>query len=293
MINKPLLDELESAWDPASAQDQDKRLSISRLETLPDLYQARPGWETKNGVVDKRHVADLASALQNLGPKADLDPVTVLKVGTRNILIDGHHRLAAYKAKKRKDIPVRWYPHSPKKALIESGRENAKSRLPMPGSARSQRAWTLVCSDIGLSKSAIQLASGASEGTISNMRRKFREYAAEGKAPPDEWLDVLREKWQSDGDFDPGAVKELIAKWAEGITSTFGPATSFRSPSKVEMLADAFVLWSERNAEILAMHLVEALGLEDRIIEQAGEWAEETLAFYKEAKATEEKNLPF
>ncbi len=99
---------LQLEWTPGAVPSDVGRLSLRSIEVLPSVYQARAeGRETKRGLVDKGHVAKLAAFLKE--PRKDLDPITILRVGKRNIVVDGHHRLEAYRSQKRKDIPVRWF----------------------------------------------------------------------------------------------------------------------------------------------------------------------------------------
>ena len=87
-----------------SRSDTPDVLEIRQIKEMPNVFQPRfdsiwfaPGRS-------EGHVADLAKI-----PKAgrSLDPVTVMAFGQHWVLVDGHHRMAAYKeAGGPKAVPV-------------------------------------------------------------------------------------------------------------------------------------------------------------------------------------------
>jgi hypothetical protein len=171
-MNKELLESLEAEWQasPKTPQALPDRLPLRKLTLLPEVFQCRIAFNPKTGITDdgKPHIAGMVVALTG-SDAADLDPLTVLRVGSRSILIDGHHRLAAYKSAERPDAPVRYFADSPKAALISLGQENRKTKLTMSSSEKSEWAWRLVCSEM-YTKSEECKASGASDGTVAAMR---------------------------------------------------------------------------------------------------------------------------
>lgn len=135
-------------------------LGVRQITVMPELFQPR--------AINEKHISDLARVIAN---KGFVDPVVVLQVGGRRVLIDGHHRVEAYKvAKLTKAIPVRFFDGSVDDALLESGRANSKLKLPMSNLERQNRGWTLVL--LGQhSKAEIAASSGISEAQVSVMRR--------------------------------------------------------------------------------------------------------------------------
>lgn len=258
MINKKALEELQSIWESSQSQEQPKgivKLPLDSIEIIPDLYQSRVEYDDSSGVVDIQHVAKLVAALK-ASHRYELDPIKVIKVGNRNILVDGHHRLKAYKNQKRKVIPAEWTSGSPKDALLVAGAENKKISLPLTALERSERAWKLVMLGPDLySKRQIHQGTGASESTIASMRKKLRELQDAGEEIPDTWREASSNK-----DRDPEWLEKMIQEWTERITKTFGPPAQFNS-GKLEVLRDALIQWSPKLAHQLALNLVESLGL--------------------------------
>lgn len=259
MINQKALEELQTLWEAKQGQEHPTGLStlpLDSLEILPELYQSRTNYEDSNGVVDTYHVAQLVAALK-ASRGNELDPIKVLKVGPRNIVVDGHHRLKAYRDAGRQGIPVEWAVGSPQQALLAAGAENKKARLQMTALERSERAWTLVTTGLFTKRQEME-GSGVAEGTISAMRRKLKELQEAGEEIPDTWREANKNK-----KLDPDWMEKKTQEWAKGITKAFGAPTTFKNHSLLEILSDAFIAWSPRLAQQLALNLVNDLGLQN------------------------------
>jgi ParB-like chromosome segregation protein Spo0J len=199
-----------------------------------------------------------------------LDPVTIVRIGGRSVLADGHHRFAAYRAVERPDIPVRYFTQGgPRAAWIDAAAENQKTKLTMHPAEKSQMAWGLVISR-RYSKADIQRASGASDGNIANMRRVLAHLDASGAPIPELWEDARGAERK--GEFDSSAQAK---EWAAKITQAIGPAKTFKSLGKKATLVDALVLWSPRLAGELAMLLAEELDLKDQVEQYVQDTLEE------------------
>ncbi|SDH69406.1 ParB/RepB/Spo0J family partition protein [Roseospirillum parvum] len=144
------------------------RLPLSEIELHPDLFQPRG--------MDERHISELQRAIKAGGR---LDPLLVAQVGRSVILLDGHHRVAAYESSGvTNDIPVEYFNGTLEQAVLAAGRANSKAKLPMSTQERQNYAWRLVL--LGKhSKKQIAKASGASDGSIAIMRRVKRELGEE------------------------------------------------------------------------------------------------------------------
>lgn len=260
MINRQTLEELQTLWESHQGQEQPKgfsKLPLDSLEILPELYQSRTGYEDEHGIVDRHHVAKLVAALK-ASRRVELDPIKVLRIGTRNIVVDGHHRLKAYRNAKRQGIPVEWALGSPKYALLAAGAENKKISLPLTSLDRSQRAWTLVALEAGYSKRQIHEGTGASESTIASMRKRLKELQDAGEEIPDTWREA-----KSGKEPDPDWLEKMVQDWAERITKNFGAPAQFINGGRLGILSDALITWNQRLAQQLALQLVEDLGLQD------------------------------
>ncbi|WP_425406809.1 ParB/RepB/Spo0J family partition protein [Hwanghaeella sp.] len=136
------------------------RLPITAIEQRPDLFQPRG--------MDERHLNELQRAIRTHG---HLDPLLVIQVGRTPVLLDGHHRVEAYRIAGVTDgVPVAYFTGSLEQAVLEAGRANSKAKLPMTSNERTDYGWRLVL--LGqYTKKQIREAAGISDGTVATMRR--------------------------------------------------------------------------------------------------------------------------
>lgn len=123
--------------------------------------------------VDASYVKDLA---RRIASKGELDPITVVKNGGRWICIDGHHRVAAYKAQKWPGkIKAEWFAGSVREAMDYSVERNEVAKLPVQDKDKREEAWRRTVLGWGSKKEVTRL-TGASDGTVAKMRRIWNEY---------------------------------------------------------------------------------------------------------------------
>lgn len=138
-------------------------LPLSAITLVPDLFQSRG--------MSEAHVHELARAVTS---GRSLEPVTVVRVGTEAILIDGHHRIAAYRrAKVDTPIPVAAFKGTLEEAVLEAGRANSRAKLTMSVQERMDYAWRLVRMG-GFSKKQVVEAAVVSDGQVAEMRRVLK-----------------------------------------------------------------------------------------------------------------------
>jgi hypothetical protein len=94
-------------------------LMPSEIKTRPELFQVR---EFSFGAIDTDpdHVKTLA---RNIGIHGELDPITVIKLGTKFVIVEGHRRVGAYKSVPwTQPITCKWFAGSVREAIDESMR---------------------------------------------------------------------------------------------------------------------------------------------------------------------------
>lgn len=147
-----------------------RRLSVESIQQFPEVFQPRG----PAGYASEAHVRELARV-----PRSGhaLDPMTVFWVGNGWAVIDGHHRLRAYRVTDwRDDVPVKVFPGSLDEAMGYAGKLNSGEKLPMSNPEKKALAWKLTtCTK--LSKERVRLASGMSDGFLSHMRRIHAQLA--------------------------------------------------------------------------------------------------------------------
>ena len=137
------------------------------IRTRLELFQPRrPGYGTRT--VDTKHVNKLATRIAR---KGELDPVLVVKLGREWVVVDGHHRIAAYlKLKRTEPIRCEWFAGTVREATDESLRRNEKAHLEIDQGDKAEEAWKRTLLGWG-SKAQVVNLTGCGEGTVAKMRR--------------------------------------------------------------------------------------------------------------------------
>lgn len=225
------------------------QLALGDVLEAPEVFQHRSG----NMAASRKHVEELTRSLRNNAGKP-FAPVTVFWIGIGWCCIDGHHRLAAYKASKHlEDVPVVVFNGSVDQAIGEALRGNSRDKLPMGRNEKIQAAWRLV-TGTRLVKEAIVKASGASDGTVAHQRRvktKLADSRPELHLGELRWVDALK-LYQgleiTPRDFDEEWLEKEAQELANRITKHFG----VRLGANSEVTARALEIYNQPLVEALA-----------------------------------------
>jgi hypothetical protein len=193
-------------------------LRLREIGRHPAVFQHR---DTRHEGARLLHVRNLAKAIE---PGHPLDPVKVWWSGREWVCIDGHHRLDAYGAAKwAEPIPVEVFAGSLSEAIAEALRDNVKVRRQMSATERTNGAWRVVAmtDDGSASKATLAERTGASEGTIANMRRTAKKLG--GIDPKRDWAEL---SWPQ------------ARNTAKGIES--GQAPDFNEEAEVQARVERF-----------------------------------------------------
>lgn len=137
--------------------------------------------------IDKGHLRGLVQALRNTGDK--LAPLMLWREADSNgaitgrlILLDGEHRLAAYRSARKgtpgvdQAVPATVVSCDRTEAKLFALAANSKDALPLTAPERADGAWRLVRDgSTKLSTARIVKASGVSSRTVSYMRLRAKE----------------------------------------------------------------------------------------------------------------------
>lgn len=189
------------------------RLRVGAIRTAPAAFQVRA--DTAEGVTSDAHVEALRRALEAMPDgEQEFDPLTVFAVGEQPYCIDGHHRLAAYRAAGIDGrIPVQWFRGSLEEALLEAARANQKVKLPMSPEQRMNAAWRFTC--LGVKEHSLRhvaAATGVSKRQVGIMRALRRSYA---KLFPDQPLPGYRQAVEDVRTGTPGDGEIYSEAWEE------------------------------------------------------------------------------
>lgn len=229
-----------------------KTLPLSELEVVTSVLQPRSIGDMASS---EAHIRTLMDAAMN-EHKNLLDPLCIWWSGQRWLIVDGHHRLEAYRrlqsnGKGASVVPVEVFVGTLKQAIIEATKRNAKDKLPMTKDDKSNRAWQLVMIGSEFSKREIAKVCAVATSTVGRMRAKLEEIKAEYPETWSEEIDGLtwREVQSLDDirEYDDGWQEQQAKEWAKRLAKTFGnkPAT------QPQLFARALELYSP--------HLMEGL----------------------------------
>ncbi len=252
IMNKDALDQLKSSWTPPAEFPQ--TLPLDRVGLQPDVFQVKEFKDDAGVSEGKYHVHDLVQVLRG-DPKVDLDPIDVLPVGDRYIIIDGHHRYAAYRETGRKIIPVRVFEGSPREALLHAGDRNRRVHRDLTPNERSQRAWELTLSGEGFKQRDIVQGSGVSIRSVKSMSAVLKWLNQHSTEPPEKWLDALALYTGKATKSFNRMEKENEMK--ERLSKALGPSKRFKTSSSKQILADALVSWGPKTSYHVALHILE------------------------------------
>ncbi len=204
------------------------RLPLNTNTLLPELFQPRG--------LSEQHVSELMRK-----PKSGhtLDPLTVFQVGRKAYLIDGHHRITAYKrAKFSEPVPVVFFEGTVDQTVLEAGRANSRAKLTMSTQERMDYAWRLVRMD-GYSKPEIMEAASVSDGQVATMRRALKLLGDEAN-DSDSWMKAKRQAEGKKGlELSPDEIEEWREAEAQRMADRLAAALSNRMANRPEIAAHA------------------------------------------------------
>ena len=187
----------------------------------------------------------------------------VLPVGNHAFVIDGHHRLEAYKKANIANVTALIFGGDAFEAKLESAKENQKIRLPMSVQERSQSAWNLVKEGMVsinppkwvYSENQILQSTGASDKTIKSMRAIYKKYRAKGMAVPDSWISARQGTDETlDRDWD-AELEEQVEKYRKALLKAIPKLTTSR---KREAFAMAVVSFSPQSTQEILRYIIQS-----------------------------------
>lgn len=248
-----LLKELEVGEAPVKPNSNGE-LKLKSITTASVVFQPRD-FGTDSGYRSRQHIQSLKDGILASKDHA-LEPIVVWWSGKCYRVLDGHHRLEAYrelkqsKKIKRDAIPVRIFDGDITDALAESVSLNSKDKLPMTKADKLESAWKMVCLDAG-SKSLINKVTTISDGAIGNMRKakaQFKESHGDG------WEEeILNYTWEDmkagkkPAEINDEYEEAQARKWAKELGKVFDT----RPVKQPIIFARAIEIYSESLAKSL------------------------------------------
>ncbi|WP_181389400.1 ParB N-terminal domain-containing protein [Pseudoprimorskyibacter insulae] len=167
-----------------------------------------------------------------------LDPLFVWWTGRRWVVLDGHHRLEAYRKLSEATgkpvlVPVKVsQAKDSEQAILEANRENSKDKLNTTLDDKHRQAWYMVVMGIGGSVRAIAEATGSSKSTVGRMRKirdqlKLMKYS-QNRLLGLSWEQAVQcSKGDQNGSYrgvidEDEGLKDEGTRWAERLSKLFG-----------------------------------------------------------------------
>jgi hypothetical protein len=255
VLNEELQDKTEE--NPGNITDADgiARLTPGEIRRMTALFQPR---SLEGDLLDDElHVEVLKGAIGGPEKSRDLDPMLVWWSGRHWYVVDGFHRLLAYRSSGvTRPVPVTVFAGSLAEAVEQAAVCNSKDKKPMTLKDKTNMAWRLTRFFPERSRRQVAEACAIAERSVSNMRAAKHKLEADGVPPrdiPEEWEEARR-MWkgievQKDFDHD-AAMRRKIDRMARALAKTFG-ATLHRD-------TDAFAGALSRLDERLPLKLMES-----------------------------------
>lgn len=235
--------------------DRPAEVPVDQLVTKPEVFQPRQYWE--DSPYSKQHITSIARAIER-GSKPD--PLLVRVIGQEIVVIDGHHRLEAYrKAGLKGPVSVEYFEGSLLQAVAMTGKANSCDKLPMSDADKSEHAWRLVllCARGAEKLTVEQIAQCAQRSArlVKQMRARLRELSKEH--PLEElsgwsWREVLYGSRPEPGGDDWESA--LAVEWCGRLVRDFG----MKAAEQPHIFASALEAYSPR---LLANDGLRPLGL--------------------------------
>jgi len=237
---------------------------MTEIVECPVVFQTRSpvAWQST------LHVKELAEELRGGKP---LDAVTVFWAGRCWLLIDGHHRMAAYReAAWRKAIPVKVFKGSLDQAIGHPLSVNRKAQLRMGSEEKSNAAWRVTCTT-NLSPEELQDVSGRSRRTIFYMMGARKKLAEDG-FPLDTiaywswaraWSESKGEAYETK-EWDDSEVEKQARELAAKMTKLFGE----RLRRQPQIVGRALEIWNPSIPGMLAEEWMDRL--EEEVLREHG-----------------------
>ncbi len=244
-------------------EDNPKTIHLEQIRMAHSVFQPRQFLDGSVGYSEE-HIQKLVEAIFN-EPSHTLDPITVWWSGEKWRVIDGAHRLIAYRRVKSKGklknfmIPVKVFIGNLYEAIEESVKLNSKDKLQMTKSDKANSAWRMTVLE-KYSKKQIHVICKVSPSTVSRMRNvlvKFKE-----KFPEQYFDEALSQTWERALRFDIEEITrddswedQLAKSWARRLAREFG----MKAASQPTAFAKAIEIYSSK----LPMNLAEYWGYKD------------------------------
>ncbi|MEY9196455.1 ParB N-terminal domain-containing protein [Sinorhizobium sp. CCBAU 05631] len=258
-----------------------------------DLKELTQVFQIRDTTVNERHVSDLVKLLSIHGT---IDPIRVWRCGGAVIVIDGHHRLEAFRRwNRRAPVPVKFFKGTVDDAIRFAETANNQINLQLTYQERADYAWKLVvhADELGkLSKAQLIARTTISKGTIDTMRKAARELGVRARQIRS-WYEAHQEWKHGQGEDD----REYNSSWQEAeamkMVDRLGDEFGKMLAKRPEITAKAFRHILGRMTPDVAVRMLEEYGLQVTLRDQDGNEVDDPEDFEPQQPSDPDMDLPF
>lgn len=233
-----------------------KTLLLTELHQEPLIFQQRELSEDNAKGTIKYNVETLNHQLRfEEGNK--LDPILVWWSGHKWTVLDGHHRIEAYKQFLKEErrpegsfkVPVNPFKGTLDEALAKTAVANKKFTEPLTTTEKADAMWRIICVSYidkakwSQSKAELKAMGLVASNTISRMRSVLGQLYDKGSL---EWINPMDMTWREAqeflqggrevGEFSFDKQEELICDWTDRLGRTFKDAPTKNPDAFMEAL---------------------------------------------------------
>lgn len=234
-----------------------KKLLVSSIKEYPNIFQPR------HPEINQKHRSDLANTLKRKGKGGELDPIIVLMTTEGAVVVEGHHRLEAYRSLARKTIPAKLFKGTVKQAILAAGAVNSRVKLEMSHEERLNYAWKLVKIE-GFTKGEISLAAGVAERTVTNMRKIKSRLGEEAFGIASWWKALNTEPGKGGSEMTEEQLELWLQDQAQKHADKIAKACGTKLAEHLEIAKRALEIYFGARIGELAEELSEFIGGEGR-----------------------------
>jgi ParB-like nuclease domain len=194
-----------------------KTLALSELHIAPLVFQWRHIGRSLVAHESDLHTLDLARALQD--SSAPFEPLLVYLIGEKYYVLDGHHRLDAYRSVQWSEkVPVTVFSGTLDEARSKALELNSRNKLAMTREDKREAAWELT-KTTNLSVTNVVRLSTVSRRTVNHMRAGWKKLCEQFSKERDEQAN------KEDGvllDYESFEEMRAHLTWANALTALHG-----------------------------------------------------------------------
>lgn len=221
-----------------------QRIPLAAISTHPEVFVTG----VRGREIDDYYADQLAKMLAT---KDDFPPVLLLPVGNGFVLVDGHLRLAAYRANERKDIPAEVFEGTVREAALVAVERNSEQKVALDNSQRQDCAWRFVLASYTIPQ--IVRATGISRAQVGVMRRAMK-HLGDGAMDHVQWRKARRaaEGREILAEMDDDEHRAWLLGKMEALAGIIKRATGAHAYQNPEIMGGAIALVAGRQAPEVA-----------------------------------------